>query len=83
MAAIVEHAASRNSIGTSQSCAVFVATSVDAGWTFAPIVLLALAGYVAAYVVRWRAVRREGGARAASGWRLTSWSPACSCSSSR
>ena len=52
---------------------MIVATSVDAGWTFAPIVLLALIGYVVVYVVRWRTVRREGGARAASGWRLTSW----------
>ncbi|HWT22294.1 MAG TPA: cytochrome c oxidase assembly protein [Solirubrobacteraceae bacterium] len=52
---------------------MFVATSVDAGWTFAPIVLLALAGYVALYVARWLTVRREGGARAASAWRLTSW----------
>jgi putative membrane protein len=52
---------------------VFVATSVDAGWTFAPIVMLALVGYVAIYVVRWRTVRREGGARAAGTWRLVSW----------
>jgi putative membrane protein len=52
---------------------VFVATSVDAGWTFAPIVIVALVGYVAVYVLRWRTVRREGGARAASGWRLVSW----------
>jgi putative membrane protein len=49
------------------------ATAVDAGWTFAPIVLLALAGYVGVYYARWRTSRREGGARAASGWRLASW----------
>jgi putative membrane protein len=49
------------------------ATAVDAGWTFAPIVLLALAGYVGVYYARWRTARREGGARAASGWRLASW----------
>ena len=73
MAAIVRHPPARISRGTSQSRAVFVATSVDAGWTFAPIVLLALIGYVVVYAVRWRTVRREGGARAASGWRLTSW----------
>jgi len=73
MAAIVGHPPARISRGTSQSRAVIVATSVDAGWTFAPIVLLALIGYIVVYVVRWRTVRREGGARAASGWRLTSW----------
>jgi cytochrome c oxidase assembly factor CtaG len=73
MAAMVGHPPARISRGTSQSRAVFVATSVDAGWTFAPIVLVALIGYVVVYVVRWRTVRREGGARAASGWRLTSW----------
>jgi putative membrane protein len=47
--------------------------SLDYSWTFAPIVLVALAGYLVAYVVRWRASRREGGARAASGWRLAAW----------
>ena len=50
-----------------------VATSVDAGWTFAPVVLLALAGYVVVYVLRWRTARREGGARAAGAWRLVAW----------
>jgi cytochrome c oxidase assembly factor CtaG len=52
---------------------VLVATSVDTGWTFAPITLLALAGYLAVYGWRWRTVREEGGARAASGWRLAAW----------
>jgi putative membrane protein len=47
--------------------------SLDYSWTFAPIVLVALAGYFVAYVARWRASRREGGARAASGWRLAAW----------
>jgi putative membrane protein len=47
--------------------------SVDTSWTFAPIVLLALAGYLGVYVARWRTARREGGARAASGWRLAAW----------
>jgi putative membrane protein len=47
--------------------------SVDASWTFAPIVLLALAGYLGVYVARWRTSRREGGSRAASGWRLAAW----------
>ena len=35
--------------------------------------LLALAGYLGVYVARWRTARREGGARAASGWRLAAW----------
>jgi len=47
--------------------------SVDSSWAFAPIVLLALAGYLGVYVARWRAARSEGGARAASGWRLAAW----------
>ena len=51
----------------------FRALSVELSWTFAPIVLLALAGYLGAYVARWRTARREGGARAASGWRLAAW----------
>jgi putative membrane protein len=46
---------------------------VDAGWTFAPIVLIALASYVAAYARRWRASRAEGGARAAPAGRLVLW----------
>ena len=37
------------------------------------MVLLALAGYLGVYVARWRTARREGGARAASGWRLAAW----------
>ena len=58
-----------NSTRPSQSCAL----SVDVSWTFAPIVVLALAGYLGVYGARWRTARREGGARAASGWRLASW----------
>jgi cytochrome c oxidase assembly factor CtaG len=53
----------------SQSCAV----SVDTSWTFAPLVLISLAGYLIVYVLRWRTSRREGGPRAASGWRLAAW----------
>jgi cytochrome c oxidase assembly factor CtaG len=49
------------------------ALPVDAGWNFAPIVLVALAAYVAIYVWRWRVSRREGGARAAGGGRLALW----------
>jgi putative membrane protein len=47
--------------------------SVDTSWTFAPVVLLALAGYLGVYAARWRTARREGGARAASAWRLAAW----------
>jgi putative membrane protein len=47
--------------------------SVDTSWTFAPVVLLALAGYLGIYFARWRTSRREGGPRAASGWRLAAW----------
>jgi cytochrome c oxidase assembly factor CtaG len=47
--------------------------SVDTSWTFAPIVLIALAGYLGVYVARWRTSRRQGGPRAASGWRLATW----------
>ena len=56
-------------MGTSQSCAL----PLDYSWTFAPIVLLALAGYLGVYIARWRTSRAEGGARAASGWRLAAW----------
>ena len=49
------------------------ALSVDSSWTFAPIVLIALAGYLGVYYARWRTARREGGSRAASKWRLASW----------
>jgi cytochrome c oxidase assembly factor CtaG len=49
------------------------AVPVDAGWTFAPIVLLALVAYVAIYVHRWRVSRAEGGARAAPAGKLVLW----------
>jgi putative membrane protein len=49
------------------------ATAVDASWTFAPIVLIALAGYTFVYVARWRRSRAEGGARAAGGWRVAAF----------
>jgi cytochrome c oxidase assembly factor CtaG len=50
-----------------------LATAVDASWSFAPIVLLALAGYGAVYTLRWRRSRAEGGARAAPIGRLALW----------
>jgi putative membrane protein len=49
------------------------AVPVDAGWTFAPIVLIALAAYVWLYVARWRTSRAQGGARVASYGRLALW----------
>jgi putative membrane protein len=47
--------------------------SLDTSWTFAPVVLLSLVGYGVVYALRWRTSRREGGARAAGGWRLAAW----------
>ncbi len=49
------------------------AVPVDAGWTLAPIVLLALVAYIAVYVYRWRISRAEGGARAAPVSKLVLW----------
>jgi cytochrome c oxidase assembly factor CtaG len=70
----------RFSTGASQWAAVGVpipfsaaAGSVDASWTFAPIVLVALVAYVAIYVRRWRTARAEGGPRAAPAGRLVLW----------
>ena len=50
-----------------------VAASPDASWTFAPgvVALLGVLGFL--YLRRWRAARREAGARGASGWRLASF----------
>jgi cytochrome c oxidase assembly factor CtaG len=50
-----------------------ILAALDTSWTFAPLVLLALAAYVAIYGARWRTSRAQGGARAAGGWRATSW----------
>ena len=49
------------------------AQPVDAPFTFAPIVILALVAYAAVYTLRWRRARQQGGARAASGARLALW----------
>ena len=70
---------------SSQLRAVFVPTlfgqaqPVDAGWNFAPIILIALAAYVWIYVARWRTSRAEGGARAAP----ATGGSRCGCSGSR
>jgi putative membrane protein len=52
---------------------------VDTSWTFAPGVLVALAGYGVVYGLRWRQARAEGGARAASGWRAAAWGAGLAC----
>jgi putative membrane protein len=49
------------------------ALPVDASWTFAPIVLVALVAYVWVYAWRWRISRAQGGARAAPVGRLVLW----------
>jgi len=48
---------------------------VDVSWSFAPVVLLALAGYATAYTLRWRRVReRAASPGRAAGWgRLALW----------
>jgi putative membrane protein len=55
------------------------AIPVDAGWTFAPIVLLAIVGYAVAYALRWRRAREQGGARAAGAGRLALWMTGVAC----
>ncbi len=55
------------------------AVPVEAGWTFAPIVLIALVCYVAIYVWRWRISRAQGGARAAPVGRLVLWCTGVLC----
>jgi putative membrane protein len=53
--------------------ALAAAVPVDASFTFAPVVLLALAGYGYVYTRRWRTAHAEGGDRAAPRWRLGLW----------
>ena len=55
------------------------AVPVHVSWTFAPIVLVALACYLGIYVWRWRISRAEGGARAASVGRLVLWCAGVLC----
>ena len=52
---------------------------MDSSWTFAPGVLVALAGYGVVYGLRWRTARAEGGPRAASGWRAAAWGAGLLC----
>ena len=49
------------------------AVPVDTSFTFAPIVLIALAAYGYVYTRRWRTAHRQGGERAAPRWRLFLW----------
>jgi len=53
--------------------------SLDTSWTFAPGVLIALAGYAVIYGLRWRTSRRDGGARAAGTWRAVAWAGGIAC----
>jgi putative membrane protein len=71
----VKEGAPRIYARTSQSRDVIVPTlaALDTSWSFAPLVLVALIAYLWVYGARWRASRRTGGARAASGWRAASW----------
>ena len=55
------------------------AASVDASWTFAPIVVAALVGYAVIYAVRWRRARAQGGARAAPVPRALLWGAGVLC----
>ena len=52
---------------------------VDTSWSFAPGVLVALAGYAIVYGLRWRRARAEGGPRAAGGWRAAAWGAGLVC----
>jgi putative membrane protein len=52
---------------------------IDLSWSFSPIILIALAGYLVAYTLRWRTSRREGGARAAPISRLVLWIAGIAC----
>ena len=55
------------------------ASPVDTSWTFAPVVILALAAYAGVYFARWRHSRHEGGARAAGYGRLALWLAGVAC----
>ena len=52
---------------------------VDTSWTFAPVVLIALAGYAVVYAARWRRSREQGGARGAGVGRLALWILGIAC----
>jgi putative membrane protein len=62
-----------DTVGREPGGGVTFGVAVDAGWTFAPIVLTAVAGYAAAYTLRWRRSREEGGPRVASYGHLALW----------
>ena len=50
-----------------------VRVPLEVSWNLSPIILLALAGYVVVYALRWKRSREQGGARVASGERLALW----------
>ncbi len=47
--------------------------AVDVSWSFAPVVVASLLAYAVVYGLRWRTVRRQGGARAAGVGRAVLW----------
>jgi cytochrome c oxidase assembly factor CtaG len=47
--------------------------AADTSWTFDPGPVILIAAACAAYIPRWRRVRRDDGPRAAGGWRLASF----------
>ena len=55
------------------------AVPVDAGWTFAPIVIVSLLAYAGIYTWRWREVRKAGGARGAPVGKLVLWLTGIAC----
>jgi putative membrane protein len=55
------------------------AVPVDAGWTFAPIVIVSLLAYAGIYAWRWRTVRKTGGARGAPISKLVLWLTGIAC----
>ncbi len=59
--------------GAAESTPLGASVPVDASWSFAPIVLLALAGYAIVYTLRWQRARAAGGPRAAGWGRLALW----------
>jgi len=53
--------------------------AVETSWSFAPGVLVALAGYGLVYGLRWRRARAEGGARAAGARHAIAWAAGLGC----
>ena len=72
----IARALSRDNTRSQRFCAVDVRllrVAVEVSWSFAPVVLASLLAYAVVYGLRWRTVRREGGARAAGVGRAVLW----------